>query len=137
MDVTENDGLNEFMEEDKRPVPFRNMVYLGDGLTDVPCMKLVRTNGGHSIAVYQDDNKAVNTLLLQGRVDYVIKADYSQGGGLEKAVFAIIDQASATNLTTQMHVQSMEQAQTQAREKLVKELERSFDKIKIDERVEG
>ena len=137
LDVTENDGLNEFMEEDKRPVPFRNMVYLGDGLTDVPCMKLVCTNGGHSIAVYQDKNDAVNTLLLQGRVDYVIKADYSQGASLEKAVFAIIDQAAATNLTTQMHVQSMEQAQAQAREKLVKELERSFDKIKIDESLEG
>ncbi|MFB0919397.1 MAG: haloacid dehalogenase-like hydrolase, partial [Oscillospiraceae bacterium] len=79
-----------------------------DGLTDVPCMKLVRSNGGHSIAVYQDNKEAVNNLLLQGRVDYVLKADYSQGGELEKAVFAVIDQAAAVNRTTQMHVHSME-----------------------------
>ena len=117
LEVTENDGLNEFMPEDKRRVPFRNMVYIGDGLTDVPCMKLVRTNGGHSIAVYQDDKKKVNNLLLEGRVDYVIKADYSSGSEMEKAVFAIIDHASAVNTTTAMHVMSLEQAQTETKGK--------------------
>lgn len=109
-DVRENDGLNEFMPEDMRRVPFRNMIYIGDGLTDVPCMKLVRTNGGHSIAVYQDNKEKVNELLLQGRVDYVLKADYSKGSLLEKAVFAVIDHAAAANTTTAMHVMSMEQA---------------------------
>ena len=109
-DVTENDGLNEFMPEDKRRVPFRNMVYIGDGLTDVPCMKLVRTNGGHSIAVYQDSREKVNELLVQGRVDYVLKADYSGSSEMERAVRAIIDQAAAANLTIAMHVESMEQA---------------------------
>ena len=124
-DVTENDGLNEFMPEDMRRVPFRNMVYIGDGLTDVPCMKLVRTNGGHSIAVYQDKKEAVNTLLLQGRVDYVLKADYSMDGELEKTVFATIDQAAATNLTIAMHVQSFEQAKAEEKEKEKREWERS------------
>ncbi|MEA4895859.1 MAG: HAD family hydrolase [Oscillospiraceae bacterium] len=136
LDVTENDGLNEFMEEDKRRVPFRNMIYIGDGLTDVPCMKLVRANGGHSIAVYQSSKDKVNELLLQGRVDYVLKADYSEGGEMEKAVFAVIDQAAAASLTADMHVRSMEQAQSEAREKLVRELERSFDKLKIKENSE-
>jgi len=115
-DVTENDGLNEFMPEDKRRVPFRNMVYIGDGLTDVPCMKLVRTNGGHSIAVFQDDKKKVNNLLLEGRVDYVIKADYSTDSDMEKAVFAVIDHAAAVNTTTAMHVSSIEQAQAEIKE---------------------
>ena len=116
LEVTENDGLNEFMPEDKRRVPFRNMVYIGDGLTDVPCMKLVRTNGGHSIAVFQDDKKKVNNLLLEGRVDYVIKADYSIGSEMEKAAFAIIDHAAAVNTTTAMHVSSIEQAQAETKE---------------------
>lgn len=120
-DVTENDGLNEFMPEEKRPVPFRNMVYIGDGLTDVPCMKLVRTNGGHSIAVYQNNKEAVNKLLLQGRVDYVLKADYSKSSELEKAVFAIIDKAASVNITTELHVQSIEQAQAEIEEKRRKE----------------
>ncbi len=122
-DVTENDGLNEFMPEDKRRVPFRNMVYIGDGLTDVPCMKLVRANGGHSIAVYQENKEKVNELILQGRVDYVLKADYEKNSELEKAVFAIIDQAAAVNRTTEMHVQSYEQAQAENEEKRKREWE--------------
>lgn len=117
LDVTENDGLNEFMPEYMRRVPFRNMVYIGDGLTDVPCMKLVRTNGGHSIAVYQESKEKVNNLLLEGRVDYVLKADYSKGSELEKAVYAIIEQAAAVNRTTEMHVQSLEQAKAETSEK--------------------
>ena len=128
-EVTENDGLNEFMPEEKRRVPFRNMVYIGDGMTDVPSMKLVRINGGHSIAVYQQDKCAVNDLLLKGRVDYVLKADYSEGSEIEKAVFALIDLASATNRTMDMHVQSIEQAQKEADEKRMKEWER---KIRAD-----
>lgn len=128
LDVTENDALNEFMPEDKRRVPFRNMVYIGDGLTDVPCMKLVRTYGGHSIAVYQDSKEKVNNLLVHERVDYVLKADYTKGRELEKAVFAIIDQAAATNLTTEMHVQSIELAQAEMEETRKSERVRSKEK---------
>ena len=110
LDVTENDGLNEFMPEEKRRVPFRNMIYIGDGMTDVPCMRIVRTNGGCSIAVYQERKEEVNNLLLKGRVDYALKANYSKDSELEKAVFAIIDKAEAVNITMDMHVQSIEQA---------------------------
>lgn len=118
MEVTDNNTLNEYMPEDKRRVPFRNMVYIGDGLTDVPCMKLVRNNGGHSIAVYHENKSDVNDLILQGRVDLVLKADYSRGSELENAVFAIIDEVSTKNKTVSMHMASMEQAQRE------KEIER-------------
>lgn len=56
LDVTEHRAHNEFMPEEKRRVPFSNMIYIGDGLTDVPSMKLTKLNGGHSIAVWQDDS---------------------------------------------------------------------------------
>ena len=56
-DISDDDSLNEYVNEDERPVPFRNMIYIGDGLTDVPCMKLVKVNGGYSIAVYTDKEK--------------------------------------------------------------------------------
>lgn len=110
MDVTDNKSLNEYMPEDKRPVPFRNMVYIGDGLTDVPCMKLVRANGGHSIAVYRESKSTVNSLILQGRVDQVLKADYSKASELERAVFAYIDEASARANSIRLHLESLEQA---------------------------
>lgn len=68
---------------DNRRIPFRNMIYIGDGLTDVPCMKLVKINGGYSIAVYKKlQKKKVNDLLVNKRVDFITLADYSEGGEL-------------------------------------------------------
>lgn len=111
LEVTDNNGLNESMPEDKRRVPFRNMLYIGDGITDVPCMKIVRMNGGHSVAVYQKDRRAVNELILDKRVDFAVKADYSQGSELERAVQAIISQAAATNATMKLHLDSLDRAE--------------------------
>jgi len=127
-DVTENDGLNEFMPEEKRRVPFRNMVYIGDGMTDVPCMKLVRANGGHSIAVYQNDRAAVNELLLGGRVDFAMRADYSKDSALESTVFAIIDQAEAVNHTTTLHARCMEQARGEQEARKLMEWRNSIER---------
>lgn len=111
LDVTENRAINEFMPEEKRRVPFRNMVYIGDGFTDVPCMKLVREKGGCSIAVYQKDRSAADDLVLDGRADLGVTADYSQGSDMERAVFAIMDRAAAVNKTIGLHLDSLEAAQ--------------------------
>ena len=110
LDVTEHRALNEFMPEEKRRVPFSNMIYIGDGLTDVPSMKLTKLNGGHSIAVWQDDEQISNEMLLEGRVDFAVKADYSRGSDMEKMVFAIIDQIAASAKTAQMHVAACDRA---------------------------
>ncbi len=110
LSVTDSKGLNEFMPEDKRRVPFRNMVYFGDGFTDVPCMKLVRENGGHSVAVYQNDKSYADDLLLRGRVDFGINADYSPDSQMEKTVFALLEQAAAVNATMNLHISSLETA---------------------------
>ena len=112
LDVTEHKGLNEFMPEDKRRIPFRNMIYIGDGLTDVPCMKLVKVNGGHSIAVRQsEDDDMVSRMLLQGRVDFVLPADYSKASALEQTVFAVIDQIAAADKTIRIHMKHTEEAE--------------------------
>ena len=110
LDVTEHRALNEFMPEEKRRVPFSNMIYIGDGLTDVPSMKLTKLNGGHSIAVWQENEWVSNEMLLEGRVDFVVKADYSQGSEMEKTVFAVIDQIAASAKTAQMHVDACDHA---------------------------
>ncbi len=111
MSVTENNALNEFTPEEKRRIPFRNMIYIGDGLTDVPCMKLVKVNGGHSVAVYKrGDPGEANRMILDGRVDYTASADYGRGGELEKVVFAVIDQIAACNRTMEYHLEDQESA---------------------------
>ena len=92
-------GVNEaFAPEDVR-VPFRNMIYIGDSDTDVPCMKLVNSYGGHSIGVYNaesSDKTKVFNMMREGRIKYYAPADYSEGTRLDELVKAIIDR-TATN----------------------------------------
>lgn len=89
--------MNQYTAEKDRRIPFRNMIYIGDGLTDVPCMKLVRANGGQSIAVYTPENGSarVKSLLSAQRVNYIAPADYSERSDIESIVFAIIRKVKA------------------------------------------
>ncbi len=87
--------VNRYVEEEKRPVPFRHMIYVGDGTTDIPCMRLVKNYGGHSIAVYNPEQKGarreLNTLIRDNRVNHVCPADYSEGSEIDLLVKTIID----------------------------------------------
>ena len=97
VDSKSANALNEYTPEDKRRVPFRNMVYIGDGLTDVPCMKLVKSNGGQSIAVYDENQgkEAAERLKKDDRVNFIAPADYSAGSDMETIVRAIIKKIQA------------------------------------------
>lgn len=90
-----NQSINEYMPEDDRAIPFSNMIYIGDGLTDVPCMTVTKNNGGHAVAVHKPGNTkslSVCRKLAQGnRIDYFAPADYSQGTILEKRVLLLLD----------------------------------------------
>ena len=91
LDVSDDRTLNASMPDDSKRVPFTNMVYLGDGLSDVPCMKMMRAYGGQAIAVYQAANRrGVEQLLTDGRVDYIFPADYREGTDLENTMKNII-----------------------------------------------
>lgn len=92
IDSKSADKLNQYTPENERRVPFRNMIYIGDGLTDVPCMKLVKSNGGQSIAVYDQGKgrEAAHNLLKADRVNFVATADYGSGSDIETIVQAII-----------------------------------------------
>ena len=99
LDVSDDKTLNDSMPDDSKRVPFTNMIYMGDGLSDVPCMKMMRAYGGQAIAVYQESNRlGVEDLMAKGRVDFIFKADYSEGTPLDLTVkniirkMAIVDQ---------------------------------------------
>lgn len=99
LDPSDNDTINKYVPDEDRPIPFRNMIYIGDGLTDVPGMKVVKANGGHSIAVYSSRRKeTARELIRDGRVNLLSKADYSEDSDLDVKVKAIIDQISASHV---------------------------------------
>ena len=97
IDSKSADKLNRFTPENERPVPFRNMIYIGDGLTDVPCMKLVKSNGGQSIAVYDQEKgkDAAELLKKSDRVNFIAPADYGPDSDIEVIVKAIIKKIQA------------------------------------------
>ena len=91
LDVSDDKTLNDSMPDDSKRVPFTNMIYMGDGLSDVPCMKMMRSYGGQAIAVYQSESRqGVVELLAKGRVDYMFPADCREGTDLDLTVKNII-----------------------------------------------
>jgi len=75
------------------------MIYIGDGLTDVPCMKLLKEKGGKSIALYPSLNKRKQAIKLvkDERINYVCVADYSQNSTLEKIVKLMMESVATLN----------------------------------------
>ncbi len=89
--------INQHMPEVERPIPFSNMIYFGDGDTDVPSMAVMRKNGGHAIAVHppgKSKEKCVN-LFKAGRIDFFAAADYRRGSDLFKRTCLLIDRMLA------------------------------------------
>lgn len=100
----DNESINKFMPENERPMPFSKMIYLGDGETDIPSMKMINFQGGKSIAVYNPETKTkagkkakeiTQELVAQGRANFVAAADYSEGSSLYKIIQLCIDSMAA------------------------------------------
>ncbi len=87
-EVSDNKKINEYVPESERPIPFERMIYFGDGETDIPCMKMIKDHGGHSIAVYGDKKKkdTAHKLIKENRVNFACKADYRP----EKEIYAVV-----------------------------------------------
>ena len=102
--------VNDYFPPEKMRVPFRNMIYIGDSDTDIPCMKLVNTYGGHSIGVYDPEKKKkdkVRKLIKENRIRYFAPADYTEGSELDHLVKAIIDKTVAYEVLEAKHVQDL------------------------------
>jgi hypothetical protein len=98
-EVYDNTVINKYVPKEERPVPFENLVYIGDGETDIPCFRLVKEEGGHSIAVYEKGKKGalekVERLTSGGRVSRIAAADYREGSEIDLCVAAIVDKLAA------------------------------------------
>jgi hypothetical protein len=94
-----SESINSHMPEESRPIPFENMIYIGDGLTDVPSMALIKKQNGHAISVYPknspEQKKVCTELLSAKRVDFISEANYKVNGILFKRMCLLIDMISA------------------------------------------
>ncbi len=99
-------GECEYIPERERRVPFRNMIYIGDSFTDIPCMRIVNKYGGYSIGVYDpkhQDKRQMAELFDKKRIRYFAPADYREGSELDRLVKAIIAQCAAQHTLVEIH----------------------------------
>lgn len=96
LDVTDTEGVNRHVAVECRPVPLTNILYIGDGNTDIPCMAMLNKSGGHTLAVYKKGQKerAAN-LNRDGRAHMVAPADYREGKPIDQYIKAVIDKIAA------------------------------------------
>ena len=115
LDIANDKDLNASMPDDSKRIPFTNRIYVGDGLSDVPCMKMMRAYGGQAVAVYQKSNRAgVEELLRSGRVDFIFPADYSEGSILDTTMKNIVRRmviAEALHEEKQLQLRSLGRAE--------------------------
>lgn len=99
--VYDHSKINEYVTPDERPVPFANMVFIGDGETDIPCFRLVKEQGGHSIAVFRPHTPSAKArpekILRDGRVQFVAPADYSEGKTIDRIIKAVMEKVAAVD----------------------------------------
>lgn len=120
--------VNDYFEPDKFVVPFRNMVYIGDSDTDIPCMKLVNSNGGHSIGVYNfetQDKTKVFKMLRENRIKYFVPADYREGSPLECRVKNIIDRTETNEALERKYFQCFEEMSEEWKSKSKNEIHKN------------
>lgn len=102
-----DDSVNDFIAENDIPIPFHNMIYIGDSDTDVPCMKIIKSNGGVSICVYEKDKiyqeKKAHKMFEDNRVNYYCEADYSKCKSLYNLVVEIIKNISSNEKLKKFH----------------------------------
>ncbi len=99
LDETDDISINTYQPRKNRPMPFKNMIYFGDGATDIPCMRLVKNFGGHAVMVYNENKLGSKEMALdyvqKDRISIAAPNDYTAGSILEKGTHLIIDQVAA------------------------------------------
>jgi hypothetical protein len=111
--------VNDHMPAGVRPVPFHNMIYIGDGPTDVPCFTVVRQNGGHAIAVYNPEDasrasfrKCYQLSTHADRVRHIAPADFRSGSHLRLLLENMVNEIG--NRIVESRARELEEATVRA-----------------------
>ena len=98
LDVYDSRKVNQYINPAERDIPFTHMIYVGDGITDVPCMRLIKANGGYSIGVYfNEERETVDQLLKDDRINFAEEADWQAGSPLTRLIQTIITKIAIEN----------------------------------------
>ena len=129
-----NQGVNSYFAPDEYRIPFRNIVYIGDSDTDIPCMKLVNIFCGDSIGVYYsetNDKSMVLRILVEIRILYFVPADYTKGAKLEQLIHQIIDRTISNEVLEEAHFCCVSEKENETRNQSKEELEKEelIDKL--------
>lgn len=137
LDVNDS-AVNDYFEPENIRIPFRNMIYIGDSDTDIPCMKLINANSGHSIGVYNpetQDKRKVYRMMEDKRIKYYTPADYTEGSDLDMLVKNIIDTTASNEKLMSIHYRNKQEQvshngkadykEDKEKEKLIMDLENS------------
>lgn len=112
LDETDNLSINKYISEEERDVPLTNVIYIGDGETDIPCMKMIKKEGGHSIGVYPPNNpdcpNKTKQLFTEKRVNFIAPADYSADKIIDVYVKNLIDKIAADHAIAEMERKTTE-----------------------------
>ena len=98
--------INKIVPEHEKPIPFSNMIYLGDGETDIPAMKMVKMQGGLTIAVYNENftptesrkkapKEICEEIVNQQRAHFMAPANYLENSPLDLLIKRCIDKIIA------------------------------------------
>ena len=98
LDISDDININKKMNNLDKRIPIENMIYIGDGLTDVPCMKLTKDGGGVSIAVYTNKSEEIaNNLYNDERINYIAEANYNDNSKIDTIVKKTIDKIAISS----------------------------------------
>lgn len=104
LDISNDTLLNKKMIDEDRRISTKNIIYLGDGFTDIPSMRMTRETGGYAIAVYQNnDKKIVKDLLNDNRIDFYAKADYRENCEIDMLIKNILKDISIKQKLKEIH----------------------------------
>ena len=100
-DLYNNREVNEYVPNKQALLPYSRMVYLGDGFTDIPCMKVVKDKGGTSICVFNpkkaNAEKEAQKIYADTRVNFIAPADYREGSKLYQIIQDVLQKIAVEN----------------------------------------
>ena len=114
LDISDDENLNRKMLEENRRISTKNMIYLGDGFTDIPSMRITRENGGYAIAVYQKDDKTIaHDLFLDNRIDFYANANYQENSEIDKLIKSILNEILIRTELNNLHKKQLNELENE------------------------